>query len=302
MSHDHANRRPSRSFRGFAIPCLMILLTAQGCAFDPFGRRAPEFVPPPAQADQWQLVAHLNGNAQRIVAWRCNDATISGKGMPIRLSAQIAVETPQRFRLVASSLTGNEADFGSNDERFWFWMRRSEPKNVFTVTHEDFRRLGPKLQIPFQPDWLMEALGVGQLDAREFRVIHDPQRPLARLIAERLMPDGQTVQRSIVVDVRRGVILEHSLYDAAGRLLAKATLSDHRVLQPSGVTMPHRIDLEWPQADLQLTLAIPRIEVNPPNMPPGTWQIPEISDSPMVDLGALYDRRHAVQPAGGFGR
>ncbi|MEX0717489.1 MAG: hypothetical protein WD066_12930 [Planctomycetaceae bacterium] len=303
MPHDHASQSLlsiRHSGRGLVMPCLALLLTVNGCAFNPFGPgQAAAPVPPPREADQWQLVTHVNSNARRIAAWRCNDATISAKGMPARLDAKIAVESPQRFRLVASSFAGNEADFGSNDERFWFWMRRGEAKNVFTVGHDDFQRLGPRLQIPFQPDWLMEVLGIAQLDAGEYRMSHDdPQRRMARLTADRLTPDGRTVQRSIVIDTKTGVIVEHSLYDGGGKLMARALLSGHQVHQPSGATMPQQVQLEWPLAGIEMTLALGKVEVNPPNLSERTWEIPTIPDSPAMDLGAMYDRSRGVRPAG----
>ncbi|MEX0704326.1 MAG: hypothetical protein WD069_19655 [Planctomycetales bacterium] len=290
---------------GTAAAGLLLCLMLAGCSFGwPFVRRdaGQQFEPLPPAVDKAQLVERLNLNASRIIAWRCNDATITAKGVPARLTATIAVESPQRFRLVASSITGNEADFGSNDDRFWFWMRRGEPRQVFTVSHEDFRRLGPRLQIPFQPDWLMEVLGVSPIDANEYQLAHDdPQRRFARLTAERLMPDGRAVRRSIVVDTQRGgVIVEHSLYDDGGRLLAKASLLEHR-MEPAGVTMPHQVRLEWPPAGLELTLSLGPIEINPLHLHERMWEVPAIPDSPTVDLGAMYDRRHAVQPAG-FGR
>jgi hypothetical protein len=144
------------------------LLISPGCVFDKFFPPAHGIQPLEANVSPQGLIEHVNRNITNLHSWSCTDATVSAtsKYMPIKLplSTTIAVERDKNFRLRARSPLGDEADFGSNSERFWFWMRRNNPPWVFTARHADMNAVGQRLQIPFHPDWIMEALGVVPLN------------------------------------------------------------------------------------------------------------------------------------------
>jgi hypothetical protein len=267
-------------------------LAACGCASTfSFGRN--DFGPSLSKdAGVAQVVGRVNTNIERLQSWRSSDVQISGSRLPVRLAGQIAVERPRSFRLLATALGMEEADFGSNAEWFWFWVKRNEPNYVFQARHADLEHSQLFSEIPFQPDWLMEALGVVPLDAQSMTLHADPnQWPAANLISERLSPSGQVVKRVIRVDMRRGVVLGHSLHDVNGNLIAKATLSDHKVDSASGIALPHTILLEWPGASLSIKLSIGRIDVNPTSIPARVWAVPNKPGYLAFDLGARLPKR-----------
>jgi hypothetical protein len=242
-----------------------------------------------------QFVAHLNQNIAQLQAWRSTDVVITARGQlgvpVVRMSAVIAVQSPRNFRLRVSSVGGDEADLGSNEERFWFWIRRNDPPFVFTSRHDQMQVAQQRMPIPFQPDWLMEALGVIPLDETQWTMHRDsPQSRTVWLASERKSPDGRPVRQMILIDTCHGVVLQHSLYDLGGQLIAKATLGNHRYVG-NGVVVPHRIDLDWPQAGLALSMHLGTVEVNPVGLPEQMWQLPSIPGAPRYDLDA-------VQPAG----
>ena len=95
----------------------------------------------------------VNTNIDRLWAWRSNDVRISGQSMPVHLGGQIAVERPRNFRLTAGILgMDEEADFGSNTDWFWFWVKRGsahgQPSYVYQARHEDVRQLPDALANP----------------------------------------------------------------------------------------------------------------------------------------------------------
>ncbi|HEV3006088.1 MAG TPA: hypothetical protein VGX78_16585, partial [Pirellulales bacterium] len=272
-------------------------LTAAGCpmpgtfAHDSFGP------PLPTNASAEQIVARVNSNIERLTAWRSNDVGISGQSMPVHLGGQIAVERPRNFRLTAGILNmDEEADFGSNNQWFWFWVKRAnangQPSYVYQARHEDVPNSEMLSQIPFQPDWLMEALGVVPIDAQHVTLHGDAAAGFVNLISERLSPSGQMVKKVIRVDVRRGIVVSHSLHDINGNLIAQARLEQHMRDRATGVVLPHLIALEWPQANLKIKLEIGQIEVNPTTIPPKNWEVPRKPLSPPFDIGAL-NRRHS---------
>ncbi len=240
----------------------------------------------PADATAEEIVNTLNDNITKLYAWRSTDVKITAKqaGMPITLSSVMAVESPRRLRLIANSLTGSEVDLGSNHERFWFWMKRGDPHGIMTASYGDLadgRPIGP---LPFQPDWLMETLGVIPISTANFTMQELPGTPRrVAFVANQVSPQGRSFKRIMVVDAGRGVIVEHALREPSGRLIARAILSQHQ-REAEGTRLPHRIDLQWPDSGVELTMRIGHIEVNPPTISAETWTMPSYPDSPVIDL------------------
>jgi hypothetical protein len=193
-----------------------------------------------------------------------------------------------------------EADFGSNSDWFWFWVKRGnangQPSYVYQAKHEDVQNSQMLSQIPFQPDWLMEALGVIPINPQHVTLHPEPHGQIVNLISDLLSPSGQSVKKVIRVDLRHGIVLSHSLHDVNGNLIARARLDKHIPDKATGIPMPHLIVLEWPQADLKINLEINQIDVNPTSIPPQNWVVPRKPYYPAFDIGARA--RRAAQIAG----
>ena len=279
------------------LSAAIALLATAGCNIPaPFTQH--EFGPSlPANASVEEVVRRVNTNIERLQAWRSNSVRISGESLPVHLAGQISVERPRNFHLTAGILgMDEEADFGSNTEWFWFWVKRAsangKPSYVYQARHEDMSSSQMLSQIPFQPDWLMEALGVVPIDAQHMTLHAEPSGQIVNLISEVLSPSGQMVKKMIRVDLRRGVVLSHSLHDSNGNLIARARLDKHAPDKATGIVMPHLIALEWPEARLQINLDIDRIDVNPTTIPARNWEVPRKgSYYPAFDIGAMNRKR-----------
>jgi hypothetical protein len=303
---EHVLPRPTacgtQKRNGFVLwAAALVLVAACGCSVsapftkNDFGQAMP------ANAPVEEVVRRVNANIERLQAWRSNDVRISGQSLPVHLGGHIAVEAPRNFRLTAGILgMDEEADFGSNNDWFWFWVKRGnangQPSYVYQAKHEDVQNSQMLSQIPFQPDWLMEALGVVPIDPQHVTLRAEPHSQIVNLISERLSPSGQSIKQVIRVDLRRGIVLSHSLYDINGNLIACARLDKHYPDKATGIPMPHLIALEWPQADLKINLEIGQIDVNPTSIPPQNWVVPRKPYYPAFDIGART--RRAAQIAG----
>ena len=96
----------------------------------------PRVLPPSATVEQ--VIQAVNQNNGQIQSYSTTTATISGPGWPT-LRASIAFQRPRLFRLRAETgLTGPEVDLGSNEQIFWFWVRRNQPPGVYFCRHEQF--------------------------------------------------------------------------------------------------------------------------------------------------------------------
>jgi hypothetical protein len=226
----------------------------------------------------------LNDNVTKLYAWRSTDVKITSRGLP-PLAAVMAVESPRKLRLIVRSFASDEVDIGSNPERFWFWVRRGEPRGILTASYDDLAEGRPMGPIPFQPDWLIETLGVVPFSAAQFQMREVPGDQSRRVlfVADQVTPQGQRIHRTMLVDACQGVVLEHSLRDASGRLIARAVLGNYQ-RETGGVRLPHRLDLQWPDSGVDLTLRLGHIEINPTAISEQTWAMPSSAEAPVIDL------------------
>jgi hypothetical protein len=211
---------------------------------------------------------------------------LSGPGFP-SLGASVAFERPRRFRLRAGTgLTGTELDLGSNDDLFWFWMHRNQPPAVLFCRHDQFAQSPARQTMPFEPGWLIEALGVVEFDPAL------PQQgpfPLPndrlRIDTIRNTPEGP-VKKVTIVDGSQGWVLEQHLFDAQGRLVASSVASEHRRDPLSGLIMPKVVSINCPLAQFAMRIDLGNVEINRMVGDPTTlWSMPSYPGAPPVDIG-----------------
>ena len=255
-----------------------------GCT-SKFGLRKCELA---ADTPTPELIAHLNRNIDQINAWQSTHVTITPHGMMgmVRLSANLAVERPRNFRLQASIPTGNVVDLGSNDERFWCWVRNEDEPMIITARHERLAAAQQQLSMPFEPDWLIETLGLIPIEESEVEVEKHPTDPKRVFLRRRRKaPDGTSVELVSTVDTCNGVIVEHSLADRSGRIVALASLGEHERDGKSGIVLPHYVELAWPSAKMGLKIRMGAIEINPESLSANLFKMPEIANCPVNDIG-----------------
>ena len=283
--HRH-KRGPSRLLM---LWVMLSLLAASGAScprrFQTTGPQAPiAFTQPPALN---QLITTINANTERVQRMKAEGATLSISGVPT-LKAQLALERPLRLRLIAGlGLTGTELDLGSNDEFFWMWAKRNQPPAVYYARHQDVANGASQNILPIPPSWLIEALGLVQLDPNG--AWEGPyQRGQGRLeIRTRVkQPAGEWI-KVYVVDDQRGLILEQHVYDGAGQLLATALASAHAFNAANQVTLPRKIDIQLPPAQMSFSLEVDGYTINATDGDsPQLWELPQIEGTPMVPLAS----------------
>ena len=230
-----------------------------------------------------EVVAHLNQNTDRIQSWRANRVRITADGW--LLSGTIAVQKGRHLRLEVTSMRGKEVDLGSNDERVWVWSRDMDPGFV-TCRHENLERARQQAGIPFEPDWLMQALGVEPIPTTGVTMQSDPANEHVRLVEHIVSAHGQPLRRAVVVDLKKGIVVEHALYNYNSIPIATAKLSDHRLDKDSGVVLPHRVVIELPQNKMAMTMCLSGVQVNPKSIPSAIWEMPHMRDCQVVNLDA----------------
>ena len=276
---------------------MLLAAVVTGCAStggprDPWGGAAT--LSPHVSKDE--LVAHVNRQAERLSGWRCRNLKVTVPGRP-SAGGSLAVTYPRNLRLRVGVMHMQLADIGSNPDRMWFWVKDPTPgrkAETLTCRHASFDAVRSAADVPFDPDWLMEVLGVAPLDPRSVALQKAPGGgPLWHLVSHRTDPNGRRVTRIIHVDAAHGQVLAHELRDGrTGAPIARATLQNHRRCERTGLVLPHRIELDWPALGTgPMTLALGEIEVNPGDFHANLWQVP-------THRGAVRELDAAVRTAG----
>ena len=257
--------------------------------------------PPPitAQPTLDELIAKVHENTGRVKSLDTNRATLSVAGYP-SLRTDFAYQQPGRLRLRATMLGATEVDLGSNDELFWFWIKRNSPSAVYFARHEEVAR-APQQAIPIEPRWLVEALGLVEFDPS-----HRHSGPFVRRggrLEIRTAIPGPTGDRTkiTILDGRFGWVLEQHLYDANRQRLATAIASGYAYDPVSQTSMPKQVKIQWPAAAMSITLTLNELRIN--QLADGSnqlWTIPELRGTPYVNLTqqAQPAPGRPVQPAG----
>jgi hypothetical protein len=259
-------------------------LSCAGCVniLRPQSPPLPRVLPPSPTLNQ--LIQVVNGNNSRIQSFYTGRATLSGPGIP-PLSTRIAFWRPRFFRLKATDLTGPEIDLGSNADFFWYWVRRAQPPTIYFCRHDQFAKSPARHTIPVQPDWLIEALGVSEIDPG---LPHQGPFPLQgdrlELRTIRETPDGP-VTKITIFDGAQGWILEQRIHNAQGAVLASAVSSGHRRDPLSNLVMPGVVVVSCPSAQFSIRIDLGPVEIN--RLAGNTaelWNMPQIPGTPVVDL------------------
>ncbi len=213
----------------------------------------------------------------------------------------MAMDRPKDFRLEIKFHGRSQADIGSNDQGFWFWVNDKKEKAIYVCDYEHAN--ANPLGVTMQPEWIMEAMGLREISEREAATISATKgdKP-GQLVLTQLRndPKGGTLTKVTVVDESSGEILEHRLYSGAKeKLLARATISETKHIQmesteadPSGsvVNFPAKIKLEWVAEKFSLDITMDKPTINPvfpKNQQVALFTEPKIRGAVRTDLAKL---------------
>ncbi len=292
--------------------CSLLMLT--GCVDNwSFLRKSPDNTIPPGKAPTApELVNYLNQNSQRLRSMSCSDIDLDvHKGIQTfgGLTAKMACEQPRDFRMSASLMGKSEFELGSNDKEFWYWIARSDPPYQFFCSYEDLRTKKIALPFPFQPEWVMETLGMATYPVSgQYRVVD--KRDTIELIQDTISLQGQPVHKVVVFNRQerknRGQIRAYMLRDVQDKVtLCSAEIQDVQTVE--GVVVPAKIVLNWPAEHTTLTMKLSRPTLNrvSPEMARNLFNRVPLARIQSFDLATLsrgVEDRNQLQQAGGFSR
>lgn len=245
------------------------------------------------------FVAYLNLRAGRLqsIEYKQVHMRVSGKDIPVpvvNLDGNLAAAQGRHFRMTGSGRAlALKVDLGSNPEQFWLYLQApgDKPRYVF-ASHTDFDAGRAEIPggIPFEPDWVMQALGMVTLpptnayerlpvatDARGRKAGDPPAGPatsVPRNDRDRTYtlawpvttPTGQPVRKEIVFDAdpalgTRPQVKRHLIRDPRGKLLASAEVKAARTVQLNNdprqaVQYPTHLVLRWEEQKFEMDLTL----------------------------------------------
>ncbi|HTU26810.1 MAG TPA: hypothetical protein VMF30_15485 [Pirellulales bacterium] len=253
------------SVRRFNLLAVMLLLLAASGASCPgmlqqYTQPLARALPPAPTLEQVMNV--VNSNSGQVYSLYTSQASVVVPGAPTSLRTTVAYQRDRRFRLRSNTtLSGSEMDLGSNDELFWFWIKRSQPPAFYFCRHEQFSQSAARQILPVELTWIPRALGVVSFEP--MRHYQGPTPISASRLEVRTLPDapgGNTIVT--VIDDSRGIVLEEHVYDPAGNRLATAVLSRHQRDGTTGITLPRHVELDLPTRQMQIGLELKDLQIN----------------------------------------
>lgn len=278
-------------FRSLAFLLIVVLVACSltGCRLWPW---QPAIDSPPAPVvfsgppTLEELVNAVNANSAPIRQLQAETATVSLPGFP-SLKANLYLERPRNLRLRAQ-LFAPELDVGSNAEHFWFWAKQDPRPAIYYARHDQFAQSSLRQQLPIDPVWAMEALGLVTIDPS---LVVDGPFPAGQERAEirvRVPSVEGELTKVYQIHARLGWILEQHLVGPQGQLLASARASNHRYYPLERVSLPQQVEITVPSAQLRLTVQVSNYQINGINADPQQlWNLPTIPGYQAVNLDQI---------------
>jgi hypothetical protein len=259
-----------------ALLALLAMTVSAGCRTGGLGNLAAPspLVTPRTSLKVAEVLAEHNRNAERVQTFTSKSSiTITANRSNHSVTGNLAMERPRNFKLELNQFHfGEVADIGSNGDEFWFWVRPFDEKGRRSIYYCKYEDLGGNPQAAtFQPDWIVEALGLRVVPDEELSEITLKRgREPGTLVLTHHASAGSGVPftRETVLWESNRRIKEHRLYTADQRLLAQALVYGYQEI-PAGpdataedkLYIPTRLKLEWFQQEkltLDVTLSSPK--------------------------------------------
>ena len=197
-------KRGSGSHEGRAHVLLAMAATLAGRVSAAAKLDRPELAPVvEPRFELEEFVAEHNRNARASRAWRPS-RRLGSIGPERGSGGQADGRSDWCDRGISSwsseHLRPTNANIGSNDEQFWFWVQSDDDPSIYWCNYADLE--SSALAVTYQPDWIIEALGLKPItpeEAAEITVRAGPGPGLTSLTFPARGSGGQAYNRTMIV-------------------------------------------------------------------------------------------------------
>ena len=177
----------------------------------------------------------------------------------ITAQGKLSYEKDRNFRMTASQVINGQpsSDIGSNGEYFWFWVRRMDPQTMYFSSYKNLYKTG--LQDSLHPLWMMDSLGVGQIDIKDAKLY--TSGGYAVVTKQAMNPRGETCWKMTYIDPAKPAIAGHKIFNAKMQTLASVTIEDWYGTNV-GVFIPKKIAVVWYTEGIHITQTLSNPQLN----------------------------------------
>jgi hypothetical protein len=220
------------------------------------------------------FIAEHNRNAEMIQSLEAKPAITVTAGKRFGVEGRMALERPRNFRLELSSFGTAKADIGSNDDEYWFWVSNREDPSIYWCKHDDLE--SSPLAVTYQPDWIIEAMGLKSISAEEAELIQvqrGPEPGTTALVFPATRNRTENYTRVLIVSNRERRIRQLRIHAAteAKTLIAQAEPSQYKQYpakpeEPGSAKdtcyLPEKLVLDWKRDQLKLDVTLREVTLN----------------------------------------
>jgi hypothetical protein len=259
------------------------------------------------------LVKYLDENSSRMQTVRSTDLdmTCSMGLQSFGVRGKMIAQKPRNFLMAADVFGSREVDLGSNDQEFWWWIKKNDPPYQYFCSYKDLTSGQVRhVPFPFQPDWIVDAMGMGSYGPPD-RYKLEVEGEKLKLVEKTRSPQGQPVRKVIVMNrwpVRspRPQVTDFLLLDdASGKEICSAHITETQLdntKDGKGGILPRKIEFRWSMPNnqtLKLAMRLDGLTVNP-EIPAATFARRPLQGVPSFDLATQrLDNGTALQPVQG---
>jgi hypothetical protein len=233
-----------------------------------------------------RLVAYINTQSSRLQTLDYSDIRVVAYDHSVPLPAlrgNLTAGQPRYFRMTGQGgAMGAKVDLGSNKDQFWVYFDAPATKPLFVfASHSDFEAGKARLPggIPFEPDWVMQALGMTTLPpSNQYTAAPPNQKDRTYTLSWRATtPGGTPVIKEIVFDGDPALdpkpqVKKHLVRDTKDKVICSAEIRQAKTVrtgtidpgtnQPVTVQYPTLVVLKWEEQKFEMKLDLERGEVN----------------------------------------
>ena len=231
--------------------------------------------------DAATIVAKVNANNAKVKSLVADVENVTQKrNFVITATGKMHYEKDRNFRMQASQVVNGQpsSDIGSNGDYFWFWVRKLDPQTMYFSSYKNLYQTG--LQDSLHPIWMMDSLGMGQVDTKGAKVYS--ASGYAVVVKQAMNPRGQNCWKMTYIDPAKPVIAGHRIYSDNQKLLTSVQIEDWYATN-AGIFIPKRIVIVWYTEGIRLTQSLTNPHINT-TMPAGIFKMPR-TNLRIVDMG-----------------